>query len=231
MSEPKKPKSGGGCFSKLLFLILLAAMGGLGTAVYFVTQAQDLSDLGGYGPANKATQVRDMKAVLQSAIDRNYAVTLSEAEINQWLASTLVMKQGGLLAEQVKLERFWVRLEEGRAELIMERSVFGKPFTISMYFRVEKEQSGTKIMTTFNPAGGPFHKDYEFPQKGGRLGQLVVPQGFLHLVMPSYKKVAELFTAETELAFDRMQRVTFKNDAIVLDPREPLGEQGMPQIF
>ncbi|MEO5912600.1 MAG: hypothetical protein ABIS50_00090 [Luteolibacter sp.] len=231
MAEPKKPKSGGGCFSKLLLLILLAAMGGLATAVFFVVQPQDLTDLGGYGPAVKATPVRDMKAVLQSAIDRNYAVTLSEAEINQWIASTLVMKQGGLLADPVKLEHFWVRLEEGHAELIMERSVFGMPFTISMYFKVDKEQSGKEIITSYNPSGGPFLKDYEFPQKGGRLGKLVVPQGFLHLVLPSYEKIAALFNAETELAFSKMQRVKFENDRIVLDPRETLGDQGMPQIF
>jgi len=231
MADPSKPGFVGGCFSKLLFLILLAAMCGLGTAVYFVTQPQDLSDLGGHGPAVKATPVRNMKAVLQNAIDRNYAVTLSEAEINQWLAETLVMKQGGLLGKDIKLEHFWVRLEEGRAELIMERSVFGKPFTLSMYFKVDKEQSGKEIITTFNPSGGRFLKDYDFPQKGGRLGQLVVPQGFLHLVLPSYAKVAELFANETELAFSRMHRVDFKEDRIVLDPRETLGDQGMPQTF
>lgn len=231
MGEPKKSKSGGGCFSKLLLLILLAAMGALLTCVYFTTRPQDLTDLGGYGPATKAAPVRDMTAVLQSAIDRNYAVTLSEAEINQWLAANLVLKQGGFLSEQVKLEHFWVRLEEGRAELIMERSIFGKPFTISMYFHVDKEQSGKEIITSYNPSGGPFLKDYEFPQKGGRLGQLVVPQGFLHLVMPSYAKIAALFTAEIELAFNKMQRVKFENDRLVLDPREPLGDQGMPQVF
>ena len=206
-------------------------MGGLMSAVYFVTQPQDLTDLGGYGPATKAAPVRDMTAVLQSAIDRNYAVTLSEAEINQWLAANLVMKQGGFLSEQIKLERFWVRLEEGHAELIMERSVFGKPFTMSMYFHVDKEQSGKEIITSFYPSGGPFLKDYEFPLKGGRLGQLVVPQGFLHLVLPAYSKVAALFAPETELAFNKMQRVKFENDRLVLDPREPLGDQGMPQIF
>ncbi len=231
MSEPKKPKSGGGCFSKLLFLILLAAMGGLGSAVYFVTQAQDLTDLGGYGPAVKATPPRDMEEVLRNAIDRNYAVTLSEAEINLWLAKTLAMKQGGFLADQVKLEHFWVRLEEGRAELIMERSILGKPFTLSMYFKVDKEQSGKEIITTFNPTGGRFLADYDFPQKGGRLGQLVVPQGFLHLVIPSYEKVAALFTDEIELAFNKMQRINIENDRLVLDPREPLGDQGMPQTF
>lgn len=224
-------RSGGGCFSKLLFLLILAAMGGLGTGVYFATQPQELSDIGGHGPATKATPVRDMRAVLQNAIDRSYAVTLSEAELNQWLAETLVMNQGGLLGKDIKLESFLIRLEEGRAELIMVRSVFGKPFTVSMYFKVDKEQSGKEIITTFNPSGGTFIKDQDFPQKGGRLGQLVVPQGFLHLILPAYVKVADLFTDEIELAFSRMNRVSFEEDRIVLDPRETLGDEGMPQTF
>ena len=229
--EKKKPKSSGGCLSKLMMLFLLVAMAGLCTAVFFVTQPQDLTDLGGYGPAVRATPVRDMKAVLQNAIDRGYAVTLSEAEINQWLGETLAMKQGGFLGEQFKLEHFWVRLEPGYAELIMERSLFGKSLTLSMYFKVEKVESGKEIITTFNPAGGPFLKDYEFPQKGGRLGQLVVPQGFLYLVMPAFKKVEALFEKETDLAFKQMHRISFENDRIVLDPRETLGGQGMPQTF
>lgn len=231
MSEEKKSGFIGGCFSKLLFLVLLAILGGLGAGVWFVTQAQDMSDLGGHGPAVKASPPRDMKAVLQNAIDRNYAVTLSEAEINQWIASTLEMRQGGLLAKDVKLEHFRVRLENDRAELILVRSFFGKPFTVSMYFKVDKEQSGREIITTYNPTGGPFLKDYDFPQKGGRLGRLVVPQGFLHLLMPSFSKIAAIYAEETELAFTRMQRVRIEEDRLVLDPRELLGEEGMPQTF
>jgi hypothetical protein len=58
-----------------------------------------------------------------------------------------------------------------------------------------------------------------------------VPQGFLHLVLPSYLKVAELFSDEIELAFNRMQRVSFEEERIVLDPRETLGDEGMPETF
>ncbi len=231
MSEEKKRGFIGGCFSKLLFLVLLGVLGGLVTAVWFAVLPQDLSDLGGHSPADKASPPRDMTVVLRNAIDRDYAITLSEAEINQWLASTLELRQVGVLAKNVTLDHFRVRLEDDRAELILVRTVFGKPFTVSMYFQVEKEQSGREIITTFNPSGGRFLKDYEFPRKGGRLGQLVVPQGFLHLLMPSFTKIAALYQEETELAFTRMQRVRIQEDRLVLDPREPLGEQGMPQTF
>src|SRR6478609_5561456 len=115
MADSSKSSFIGGCFSKLALLILLAAAVGLGSAVFLATRPQDLSDLGGYGPTAKPLPERDMKAVLKNAIDRGFAVTLSEAEINEWLGRTLQTRQGGILKEKVTLDRVWVRLEEGRA--------------------------------------------------------------------------------------------------------------------
>lgn len=222
-SKPTKKASSGGCFSKLLVLILLAAGAGLGVAVFFVVQPQNLTDIGGYGPSMKPMPERDLKEVLKNSIDRGYPIVLSETEINRWLAQNLIMKQGGLLGDSIKLEHFWIRLEEGRAEMIIERSIMGMPFTTSMYFQVVKQQSARESITNYNPAGGPFVSGYPFPQKGGRLGQLVVPQGFLYLLLPSYEKIAALFAPETELAFKKMQHVKFEKGRLVLDPRETTG--------
>ena len=231
MAVPKKPSSGGGCFSKLLFLILLAAAAGLGSAVFFVIQPQDLTDLGGYGPAMKTAPEREMKVVLKNAIDRGYPVTLTEAEINQWLARTLVTKQGGLFEGKFTLDRVWVRLEDGRAEVIMARSLLGKPFTVSMYLQAERMEGAKGTRTEIRLHGGPYHKDFPDPPQGGRFGKLVVPQGFLLLVMPAYEKLAALFPGEIELGFRDMARIKFEKGRLVLDPREPLGQEGMPKTF
>ena len=80
MADPTKPKSGGGCLSKLVVLILLVSAGGLGAALFFIAQPQDLTDIGGYGPNAKPAPVRDMQVVLKNSIDRGYAVTLSESD-------------------------------------------------------------------------------------------------------------------------------------------------------
>ena len=45
MADPTSPKSGGGCFSKLLFLILLIAAGCFATAIWFIARPQDYSDV------------------------------------------------------------------------------------------------------------------------------------------------------------------------------------------
>ena len=229
--KTKAPKSGGGCFSKLLLLILLAAAVALGSAVFFVVQPQDLTDIGGYGPVPVAGPERDMKAVLKNAITRSYPLTLSEAEINQWLARTVETKQGGFLAEKVTLNHLWVRLEQGRAELIMERHFLGHPFTVSMYLQIQRMEGPKGVITEILRHGGPYHPDFPDPPQGGRFGKLVVPQGFLLLVMPAYEKLAALFPEEIQLAFSEMNRIQFEKGKLVLDPRELTGQQGMPKTL
>lgn len=231
MAEPTQSRSGGGCFSKLLLLILLAAAGGLGMAIHTAIQPQDLSDLKHPAPVANPGPERDVKIVLQNAVDRGFPVTLQETEINQWLARTLVARQGGFLAGKVTLDRVWVRLEEGIAEVIMERHFLGKPFTVSMYLQIERMESLHGVFTDIHPHGGPYHPDFPHPPKGGRFGKLVVPQGFLLIVLPAFQKLAAQFPVEIELGMTKMSRITLEKGRIVLDPREPLGQQGMPQSF
>lgn len=227
--QSKAARSGGGCFSKLFFLLLLAALVGLGAAVWYACQPQDLSDLESGVQASGSN--RDLKEVLQSSIDRGFPLTLSEGEINHWLGRTLVAQQEGGLAGKFTLDRVWVRLEDDRAEVIMQRGVLGHPFTVSMYVQIQKIEDARGKVLDIRPQGGPYHPDLPHPPKGGRFGQLVVPQGFLHLVLPAYLKLAKVFPEEIELAFSRMSRVSLKKGRLVLDPREPLGAQGMPMTF
>lgn len=227
MADPTKPSFIGGCFSKLALLILLTASVGLGTAVFLATRPQDLSDLSGAKPLPE----RDLKVVLKNAIDREFPVTLSEAEINQWLGRTLISRQDGILKEKVTLDRVWVRLEKGRAEVIMERKFFGKPLTTSMYLQVEKMEGDKGAFTEIQMAGGPYHPDFPKPPRGGRFGKLVVPQGFLILVMPAYEELAAAFTEEIQLGFREMSRIHIEENQLVLDPRQQLGQEGMPKNF
>lgn len=232
MADPKKPKSGGGCLSLLITLIFLVAAVGLGSALFFIVQPQDLTNLGGYGPAAKTAPVRDMKVVLKNAIERGFPVTLSEADINNWLGRTLTTKQGGVLASQISLERVWVRLEDGVAEIIMERKIMGQPFTVSMFLKIEKFENAKGVTTVVNMDGGPFHKDFPVPPRGGRLGKLVVPQGFLILVKPAYEKLAKLFLEERALGLEEMSRVKIEKGRLILDPRAPDAAGSLiPQSF
>ncbi|MBC7981358.1 MAG: hypothetical protein H7Y36_12415 [Armatimonadetes bacterium] len=217
----KKPK--GGCFGKLVGLFLFLVIGGLLAGLFFITQAQDLSDLGGFAPAaaSPASPPRDLQTVLKKSIEGNYSVTLSETELNQWLKRELELKQGGELASWVSLKRVWVRLKEDVAEVIIEREIAGRPFTISMFVQVAQTETDKGTATQVELHGGVFHESLPKPTRGGRFGQLTIPQGFLILVMPDFQKIASLFEPEIELGFQQMNRIKIENKRLVLDPGKP----------
>jgi hypothetical protein len=232
MAEPTKQKSGGSCLGKLFFLILMVLACSFGTAVYFITQPQDLSDIDGYGPLPVAAPDRNMQEVLQNSIKRGYPLTLTEMEINHWLGRKLVVKQGGLLADVVSLERVWVRLTDGQAEIVMERKILGRLFTVSMFLQIQQTQGPKNIATEVLLHGGPYHELLPRPTRGGRFGKLVIPQGFLIMVLPAYQKLAAVFNEEIHLGFEEMARITIEKKNLILNPLAPSsGPENLPPTF
>jgi hypothetical protein len=123
-------------------------------------------------------------------------------------------------------------LKDGYAEVVMERKVMSRPFTVSMFLKLEQLQGAGSVRTEVHCHGGPYHADVPKPMKGGRFGKLVVPQGFLLLVMPAYAKLAEVYKNEVHLAFEEMARVRIEPKRLVLESREPAGGvTGREQTF
>jgi hypothetical protein len=217
MAEESNSKSRG-CFSSLFssFLFLIAI--GLAAALYFATQPQDLSDVKGYGGIS-GNPTRDLSQTLHNAVERGYDLRLSEEDMNRWLAGTLAMKQDGVLGASVKLEGVAIRLEQDVAEVVMVRSAFGRPFTVSMFLRIEQTESSDGVSTALHRDGGAYTDSFPKLKKGGRFGKLVVPQGMLLLVMPSFSKLKDQFTDEISNGLEKMARVRIEEGNLVLDPR------------
>ena len=213
----------GGCIGKLLGLFVFAVYAGVGAALYYISLPQDMSDIGGSSPSltKPASPPRDIQMVLEKSIEGDYSVQISETELNQWLARELKLKQGGELAQWVTLKRVCVRLREGVAELIIERDIAGHALTTSMFLQVEQTETAKGISTEIHLHGGGFHEMAAIPARGGRFGQLTIPQGFLILVMPDFKKIADLFGTEIDLGFQRMARIKIKDKRLMLDPKQP----------
>ena len=222
MTIASHPRSIGGRRGRLLLsLILSLAAGGFVVALLFIVQPQDLTDIGGYAPAVAATPARDIRAVLQNSLDRKYPVTLTETEINQWLGRVLSARQTGKLAGLVELDRVLVRLEDDRAEVVMVRRILGQPFTVSMFLKIVQKEGIHGTLTEVQLHGGAYHPDLPLPPRGGRFGRLVVPQGFLLLIMPAYEKLAPLFRPEIHLGLEQMAVIKIANGRLLLDPRDP----------
>ncbi len=162
-----------------------------------------------------------MEAVLRKSIEGDYSVLLSEKEINEWLARELKLKQTGELAEWAEMKRVWVRLKEDVAEIIVEREIAGRPFTTSMFLKIDQVESAKGISTQIHLHGGLFHDSIPSLTRGGRFGKLTLPQGFLILVMPEFRRLGSLFETEIDLGFGQMARIKMKDGQLELDPKQP----------
>ncbi|MBB5350556.1 hypothetical protein HNR46_000784 [Haloferula luteola] len=231
--EPKpKAVKKGGCFGRLVALLTLVALAALGFGVYQVFQPQDLSDL------EASPTARDLRLVLRNASEKAYKLELTQDEINRYLARTLKAEQVGWPGDQVKIRQVAVRLESERAEVVIVRELWGRPFTLSMYVRVvQMEKPDGSVETETHLDGGPYRPELPAPLIGGRFGRVPVPQGFLRLVLPSFKKLAEVYRSPNDPAsggrqmpvkeidfIEDMARIRIEEGKLVL---EPVSGQGM----
>ncbi len=221
MARDEYEENGSGCFGTLLRLMVFLVIAGVGAAVYFASQPQDLSNL---KYAAEKAQARNLTGQLENSLKEGYALTLDEADLNRTIHDSLTLNQGGELAEWVTLKGVWVRIDENLAELIVEREVAGYDFTSSMFLQIEQVESASGISTEVYLHGGPYHESIPMLTRGGRLGKLVVPQGFLVLLMPEFRKLAAVFEQELNLSFQQMARMQMSEGALVLDPNAPTKE-------
>jgi hypothetical protein len=217
-----------GCFGRLTFLFVVLLLGGFAAALYFIAQPQTMDDVSGYRVGGGSGHSRDLRKVMENAVERGYPVTISEAEINRYIRRTLKTRQGGTLSKWVSIKGVAVRLEDGRAEIIIERRIAKHDFTVSMYLNIEQtEDAEGSIKTALNLHGGPFFEQVPWLNRGGRFGQLVVPQGFLVLVLDSFRAIAKDYESELNLAFEKMTRIRIEKNQLVLDPRLPGNSMGL----
>lgn len=199
-----------------LFVTLL----GLVIALAFSYRPQDLSGIDGVGPAAAAAPKKDVRAILRSSLERGFEVSFTEEELNAYLSRTLASKQNGLLGKNATIDGVWVSLEKDCAEVIIERRVFGHSFTVSTFLQVEQtEQPNGKAKTEVVLHGGPYISG-TYPYRGGRFGSLVVPQGFLRLVLPAFENLAAVYQDEIGLISD-MSRIQIGENRITFNPHAP----------
>ena len=135
--DKKKEKPKRGCMARLGFAVSAVSSLLLAGALVIMLLPQDIWNIEGYGEGAQSQQARDLTAVLRESVERGHEITISEEELNRWIGSTLKIKQKGLLGFAVKINGLGIRLSEGEAEIVMERSFLGIKSTLSMYMQVE----------------------------------------------------------------------------------------------
>ncbi len=192
-------------FAFVLLIFLL-------TAVILAFLPQDLSDLEGRNQDAKATgKSRNITRVLSNAAEKGIEVTLTEEELNQWLANQINGIQEGPLKDIVSYRGIWIRLKDGSLDLIFEREAFNRPHTIAMNVEIEQ------LLEEQNQVTSSIH------WRGGRLGQMPVTQGYLRLVLNGYRELADVMSPEVDSLKSLLEGrtvVTLKESSITFTPRE-----------
>lgn len=182
-------RTGGGClFGLMRALLVLGLMAGLAAFGWKTWTPQDLTDVAS-GPA------AELGELLEKAQREGAEVVITEAELNGFIAQTLSARQTGLL--DVAMRRVVVRLDEGVAEVVIEREVFGYRQTVSMYLRIIQDpQDQSAIQVSLD--AGELVEGFAIPV-GGRFGELRIPQGFLRLVLGSFTQLTVVYAPELKL--------------------------------
>ena len=212
LPEPE-PRRSGGCLKNLFMLALLAliVLGGLS---FFTFEPQDLDDIDGYvAEASPLTPGgRNLASVLEEAVTEGREVTITEKEINDYIRRTLRFRQEGLFAKHVEMKGVWVRLENGAAEVIIEREINGQwRHTVSMFLK-PKQTDGEdgKLVTSV-------------PRSSGRFGRVRVIRGFLYLTRSSFESLASQYSNELDFVqrmFRNKVRITIGDGELKLSAPE-----------
>ncbi|MEJ6719574.1 MAG: hypothetical protein ACJAT6_001112 [Akkermansiaceae bacterium] len=208
---------------RYFFLFTLAFVGALGFGIYLSFQSQDLDDIAGREEADRQSNPSSVPGMIEFAAKSRNPITITERQINTWLANTLKARQEGTLADYVEMKGVWVRFDEaegGRVEIIIEREIKGHPQTVSMFVRIERKKKEDGSFTTY------IHKDggrlWGLLAVGGKLGRARVPQGFLFFTQDAFSSLGNLFEKELkwmekDITTRAGGRIIFEEDQMRID--------------
>jgi hypothetical protein len=197
-------RSYGGGFSPMSVFMVIAALG-LVALIAMILRPADLSGIQGYPQdtidATAAAPRNLLGDAQQAMIDRSVEMIVTEEELNQYLNRRLEASQGGVASSFVTFRGIYVDLSPGKAEIFIEREIFGFPITKGVSVRTES----ARRQTLYRPASWTI--------------------GQLDLGTRNVKPVMDLFTrirgacSEEWLVLQQMPEVRFEENRVVIDPR------------
>ncbi len=181
---------------RLLFVVVPLALAG---ALVLVYTPEPLDDIGGRG-GEKPVSPRLLERA-GAAFDVGRSFECSEAELNRHIRSEVAAREADGFEVFAEFRGLWVRLGEGRLELVFEREVLGLDSTVSAEIQIVRE-------------GDSFRID----APGGRFGRLPVPGGCLKLISGGLENIGAVLGPEKQM-LSRTNRITISDGRLRLDPR------------
>lgn len=232
MSEKKKFS----LFRFIIYVLVLVMMVGMSCAVYLSWQPQDLSGFDGReeiaGDADKP--VVDLREKMQAAKNGLYEITITEEELNRYLASRMKLEQTGVTDEYVRVKGVYVDLKPDLMEVVIERELDyvakdadgNESRPVSFLPITHTVAMKLKVVTEESESGG-LTRRIDFPP--GRFGQVPAPGQFVQLVKPSFDKLLNFFDEEKNLGYEEMAKVEIGDGFIKMDPRPNVRTAPLPK--
>lgn len=164
----------------MLLLITLVALFGF---FYFLAFTGDA--VNAKMPAS-GTTVPNMNNLLAVGLSSGKHMTVTEEQINGYIAATLKIKQDGSLGSRASIEQVAVRLKDGEVHVVIVRKLFGRPHTVAVHLVPAQEGTTDKPVWSVQPSGG-------------KVGKLPVAGGLLQLVMAPVFQVGRVYSDELRI--------------------------------
>ena len=132
------------------------------------------------------SEVPNLKNLLAVGLSSGKDLTVTEDEVNGYIAATLKARQGGPLSEKAPLRSVAVRLRDGVFHVVIEREIFGRPHTVAVHF-------------TPSQGGSEGQRIWSVQPTGGSIGKLPVAGGLLALVLKPANNLAAIYRDELKI--------------------------------
>lgn len=214
--EEEKEHSPVSIVGNMIFLLTLSFIVGIGWLVYQTWIPQDLATLPGYKKAEQAPNIPDL---LRKADKTNSILTLSESDVNRYLASTLKASQNGVLSPVARPSGVGIRFHNQFMEIILERTVLSNmKQTVSLFLSIEQEEKGPGQHPVTRIEFSEFSKKPHFVRWGGTLGAITVPQGYMFFLRPAFENLATAYKDLLSSLIDSGRLIQFSDGQVDLIP-------------
>lgn len=210
-------------FKTIISIVVVLAIVSMALHTVFSWMPRNLQDVDGMVSNDENEEVANLAERLAEAVEKSYEVTITETELNQYIASRLHLTQSPIVDDYVAIKGIYVDLKPDLIDISIERA-FDYPNnqqedgskkvgflplaqTVSMQLEIRSEK---------DPDGG-MKTIIHFP--GGNFGKSPAPGLLIKLVKPSFDLVAEFFEEEINLGYRQMTSVKIEDGVIKLDPR------------
>lgn len=195
----------------IIFLTLIA----IAWSIYQTWLPTKLSNIHGIRPTDGQTQnTPNICRLIERAIEGNYALTLTEEDINLHLRHTLLGHQDGPLGVLARYQDTAIKLHDGYAEIILIRTLGSRyKQTTSLFVTPTYQETPDGPIMTTEYVGNIFLGTLPI---GGKWGRLPLPQGFLTLDIESYKKLADALSLELNYLTDPHRPLLIKKGVLII---------------